>query len=687
MNQSGNRKSVLAGPPAPLELPTDHPRSAAQDRLPVLDESERHKLLYDFNATTVEFPNDTCVHQMFEEQAARTPDAVAVIFKGTTLSYSELNRRANRLAHFLRDLGVRPDKPVAICTQRSSEMVIALMAVLKAGGAYVPLDPAYPVERLLFMLRDSEPVALLTQQDLAAKFAGCEAKTPFIDLTGDSAKWDSLPDSNPDPLEIELNSSHLAYVIYTSGSTGKPKGVEMPHRALVNLIHWQIRQPGFSQSKRIMQFAALGFDVSFQETASALCSGRTLVLSEEEGLVNPANLLNFIGENEIHEVFLPYAMLSLLADGIGESAEGIRSGGAHREIITAGEQLRISPGIRSLFQNLPDCRLQNQYGPTETHVVTSFMMPRDVGEWPILPPIGRPIANAQIYILDPSGQPVPIGVMGEIYVGGVCVARGYLNRPELTAERFVPDTFSSQSGARMYRTGDLGRWTPDGNVEYLGRSDFQVKIRGFRVELGEIETRLAEYPGIGETVVVAREDNFGNKRLVAYYTTSRGASRMNSSVGAEQLRAHLLAVLPEHMIPVAFVHMPSLPLSPNGKLDRKALPAPEIDAYATSGYEAPQGEIEIKLAGIWSDLLNVDRVGRHDNFFWLGGDSILSVKMIARAQQEGLNLNLGAMMASQTISELAAAATELSNTRAKHAISRSALPGEAWDDDRVEIEI
>ena len=669
--------------------------TVAVDRLPMLPEAERHQILVDWNNTAVEFPSDACVHQLFEEQAARVPDAVAVVFEDKSLTYATLNRRANQLAHHLRKLGVKPDTRVAICAHRSFEMVVAFLAVLKAGGAYVPLDPAYPVDRLHFMLEDSEPHALLTQAHLVGLFTGLSEKLPILDLSSASAEWRDLPNSNPDRYYAGLNSSHLAYVIYTSGSSGSPKGVAMPHKALVNLLCWQNSQPDFSRSERVLQFAALGFDVAFQETASTLCSGRTLVLTGEAYRLNPASLLNLVHEKGIHQVFLPYALLSLLADGAGEIKgvfEECESGPpAPQEIITAGEQLRINPNIIKLFQKVPRCRLQNQYGPTETHVITSFRLPLDTSQWPNLPPIGRPIANTRIYLLDIHGQPVPQGVVGELYAGGICVARGYLNRPDLTAERFLPDPFSSEPGARMYRTGDLCRWLPDGNIEYLGRNDFQVKIRGFRIELGEIEARLARYPGVGETVVIAREDIPGNKRLVAYYTTPGNTESKHDAVSSEQFRSHLLASLPEYMVPAAYVHMQSLPLTPNGKLDRKALPVPEIDSYSTHGFERPQGETEIKLAAIWADLLKLDRVGRRENFFGLGGDSITSVRVVSRAEREGIKLSVTAMIANQTIAELASAVEAANITLVKRGIPRSAVMSQSSErqdlEDREEIEI
>jgi amino acid adenylation domain-containing protein len=630
-----------------LESVTSHPEEKIC-QIELLTAEVRQLLLDISNGTESEYPSELCIHQLFEQQAKQTADATALVFEDQSMSYSELNRQANQLAHYLDTLGVKPDDRVALCLERGFSMIVALLAILKAGAAYVPLDPAYPAERLHFMLDDAQPIALLTQNHLRSLFA--ESTIPVLDLDRDLHLWHSLPDNNLDPAQFGLTPQHLAYVIYTSGSTGTPKGVTMPHIALTNLLRWQSTQGVCSQ--RTLQFAALGFDVAFQEIFSTICGGGSLFLIREEERFDFAKLSRLIESHKIERVFLPFVALQALADELVDQTANHKirvdiSG--LQDIITAGEQLRIDPKLESLFRLLPTLRLHNHYGPTETHVVTSFVMPASRGDWVALPPIGRPIANTRIYILDRYRQPVPIGVAGELYIGGAGVARGYLNRPELTAERFLQDPFVSDPHARMYKTGDLGRWLADGNIEFLGRNDDQVKIRGFRIELGEIEARLAQFPGIREAVVLAREDQPGDKRLVAYYTAERELAST-----AETLCSHLLAALPEYMVPAAYVRLQQLPLTPNGKLDRRALPAPDTDAFSSHGYEPPQGETEILLAQIWADLLNLERVGRQDNFFALGGHSLLAISLLSRVRRQlQVELRVNQIFSHPILSELA----------------------------------
>ncbi|WP_139837549.1 non-ribosomal peptide synthetase, partial [Xenorhabdus beddingii] len=445
---------------------------------------ERQQLLVDFNATQVDYPPAAFVHAGFEAQAAHQPAATALRFAGQTLSYGELNRRANRLAHHLIALGVRPDERVAICVERSPDMVVGLLAILKAGGAYVPLDPAYPTERLAYMLDDAAPVVLLTQTVLAdtLNHAVPAAGHTTVLLDALPPALAEQPTHNPDTLAMGLTPHHLAYVIYTSGSTGLPKGVEMPLSALSNLLQWHRQSPSQpAGTGKTLQFAALGFDVAFQEIFTTLAEGGCLVLIQEVLRREPQQLLRLIRQERIDRLFLPYVALQHLAEAAAGHPAGDLSCLAH--IITAGEQLRMTPAIQRLLQRIGDGRLHNHYGPTESHVVTAYtlspaILGGEIERWPTLPPIGRPIANARIYILDEYGQPVPLGVSGEIHIAGAGVARGYLNRPELTAQRFLADPFSPEPDARMYKTGDLGRWLPDGNIEYLGRNDFQVKLRG-----------------------------------------------------------------------------------------------------------------------------------------------------------------------------------------------------------------
>ncbi|HEX3155301.1 MAG TPA: amino acid adenylation domain-containing protein, partial [Candidatus Angelobacter sp.] len=603
------------------------------------------------------YPSGQCVHHLFEEQAERMPEQVAVIDGEQQLTYGELNRRSNRLAYRLRALGVRPDDRVAICMERSPQLIVGVLGVLKAGAAYVPLDPSYPDERIFFMMKDSSPLALLTQRHLLPRFEAIKEGVQILELTNAPLVSLSEPETNPKGVSAGLNSECLAYVIYTSGSTGAPKGVAMTHRALVNLLWWQSKANSLFPL-RTLQFAALGFDVAFQEIFSTLCFGGVLILIEDKDRQDPVVMARLVAGARVQRLLLPYAALQVFAEGVAAvqrlSGNGKQADWALQEIITAGEQLRIDPKISTLFKTLDRCTLENQYGPTETHVATSFTLSNQPEQWPMLPPIGRPIANAQIYILDEHLEPAPLGVVGELYLAGAGVARGYLNRAQLTAERFLMDPFTKQAGARMYKTGDLGRWRKDGTIEFIGRNDFQVKVRGFRIELGEIEARLAEHARVGEAVVVAGEDEYGNRRLVAYYTRARSDAGGVEAVDAQALRRYLLERLPEHMVPAAYVEMEKLPLSPNGKLDRKALPAPVGGAYSSSAYEAPTGETETILARIWSELLKIERVGRWDNFFELGGHSLLAVRLISKIRRVlDVELPISDIFAHPVLSQLA----------------------------------
>ncbi|KMJ45031.1 hypothetical protein AB204_11225 [Xenorhabdus khoisanae] len=638
------------------EMASDETKAIAA--LPMLPESEKQQLLVNFNATQTDRPQNTLVHSLFETQAARQPDATAVMFDDQTMSYGELNRRANRLAHHLIALGVRPDERVAICVERSPEMVVGLLAILKAGGAYVPLDPAYPTERLAYMLRDSAPVALLTQTTLADTLNHAVPAAGYTTVLLDAPQvcLSEQPTHNPDTQSLELASHHLAYVIYTSGSTGLPKGVEMPLAALSNLLQWHRQAPSHpAGTGKTLQFAALGFDVAFQEIFTTLCEGGGLVLINETMRREPQQLLRLIQQKRIDRIFLPYIALQHLAEAASNSDDDF-SCLAH--IITAGEQLRITPAIQRFLQRAGNCQLHNHYGPTESHVATSYILGKESDHWPTLPPIGRPIANAQIYILDQFGQPVPLGVTGEIHIAGAGVARGYLNRPELTASRFLSDPFSTIPDARMYKTGDLGRWLPDGNLEYLGRNDFQIKIRGFRIELGEIEAQLMRCHGVRDAVVLAREHEPDQKRLVAYLRPQEGVELVPA-----ELRQQLTRHLAEYMLPSAFVMLAAFPLTPNGKLDRKALPAPDSSAVVTRGYAAPVGETETVLAQIWQALLGLERVGRHDHFFELGGHSLLAVQLVARIRQAlARELPLQQLFAQPVLMDLAHTITDAAAT-------------------------
>ncbi len=600
------------------------------DRLPLLSAAERLQVVETFNATDAEFPADVCIHELFEARAERTPNAVAVVYEDRSLTYAELNARANRLAHHLRERGVGPDARVAICVERGPEMVVGLLAVLKAGGAYVPLDPAYPADRLRHMVEDSAPVALLTQAPLAGVVASLTSglDLPVIDLS--SADWNGEPATNLE--RGGLTPEHLAYIIYTSGSTGLPKGVMIEHRSLANHTAWQCAEFGIDESDTVLQRTSISFDASVWELWTTLAAGARMVLLPADAARDPAAMARVVEQNGVTIAQFVPALLQAVLHGMPSDARL-----SCRYVFCGGEALPATLVAEARARGVGE--VVNLYGPTEATIDSTSHVCRGEGQ----PPIGRPVANARVYILGTSGEPVPVGVTGELYVGGAGVARGYLNRPELTAERFLDDPFS---GGRMYRTGDLGRWLADGSIEYLGRNDFQVKIRGFRIELGEIEARLAAHAEVREAVVLAREDETGDRRLVAYYT--------GTTIDTAELRAHLGEHLPEHMVPATYVWLDALPLTPNGKVNRNLLPAPELEAGTARGYEAPEGEVEEALAGIWSSVLGVERVGRRDSFFALGGHSLRAVQVISRVRQMlGVDAALGDLFARPVLADFA----------------------------------
>jgi amino acid adenylation domain-containing protein len=630
------------------------PATAVRE-LAVLPEAERRQVLYDWNTTETEYPKEQCVHQLFEAQAHRTPDAVALVFEEQSLSYAELNIRANRLAHHLIDLGIRPDVRVAIGVERSLEMVVGLLAILKAGGAYVPLDPAYPEERLAFMLEDSAPLALLVHGATRERFAALAGDVPLVDLDADAAAWAELSATNPEPAALGLRPNHLAYVIYTSGSTGRPKGVMVEHGGVsAHCLEYRDRH-GLGATDRVSLMAEISFDASVEQLFPAMIAGGQVILTKFD--LEPSR---FSRQLKAHAVTLVdisgVYWRSLVQNWLGQP--DVTPSSTLRILIVGGDVMPVD--VLPAWRQLPlsqTTRLFNVYGPTETTVAAAvFALPIDF-KGPTIP-IGRPIANKRIYLLDADGQPVPIGVAGEIHIGGAGVARGYLNRPELTTERFLTDPYSPEPNARMYRTGDLARWLPDGNLEFLGRSDFQVKIRGFRIELGEIEAALRACQGIHDAVVLAREDGPGEKRLVAYVTVAGRADTVAGDVDTTTLPAtlktQLQSSLPDYMVPAAFVVLDALPLTPNGKLDRKALPAPEADAYATGAYAPPEGQVEEALAALWSELLGIERVGRHDDFFALGGHSLLVLRLLSELDQAfGVRLPVGVVFLRPTLAGLA----------------------------------
>jgi amino acid adenylation domain-containing protein len=634
--------------------------------LPLLTETERHQILVDWNATRRDYPDHSCIHQLIEAQVEKTPDADAVTFEGTTLSYRELNLRANLLARELQKLGVGPDVMVGVCMERSVEMVVALLGILKAGGAYVPLDPAYPQERLAYMIADSQVPVLLTQSSIVEHLPPVDAQILSLD-----AGWGAESDEQVANPVSGVQPDHLMYMIYTSGSTGKPKGVMNNHRGLANRLHWMQQEYQLTPADRVMQKTPFSFDVSVWEFFWPLLTGACLVVARPGGHQDPAYLASLIVEQRVTTMhFVPSMLHAFLLEPKLELCTSLK------RVICSGEALSVDVQQR-FFAHL-DAELHNLYGPTEAAIdVTYWACQRDSRD--LVVPIGRPIANTQIYILDEAMQPVPVGVPGELYIGGVGVARGYHNRPELTAEKFIRDPFSQQEGARLFKTGDLVRYRADGAIEFLGRIDFQVKIRGFRIELGEIEAVLNQHPAVKEVVVTAREDTPGNKRLVAYLVpTQANSTRQEGDVtpvllspqetglSIEELRNFLKDKLPFYMVPAVFLFLDAMPLLPNGKVNRKALPAPDMSRPDLEEvFVAPRTPTEEKLARIWSEVLGLDKIGIRDNYFDLGGASIQSLEIISKANEAGLTLALESLFEFQTIEELASAIDRGASTSAE----------------------
>ena len=560
-----------------------------------------------------------CVHDLIAPSLAANSSAHALEFEGAVVTYEELDRQSNRLAHLLVSMGVGPDVRVATCIGRSFTSITALVAILKAGGAYVALDPAYPIERLNFMLEDSGASVLLADRETSELFRNPRARALCLEANLEVAEeWPATqPIGN-------VTSESAAYVIYTSGSSGKPKGIVMPHRPLVNLMKWQASVlPG---AARTLQFAPLSFDVSFQEIFTTLSSGGTLVLISDEARRDPEVLWRTLGEESIERLFLPFVALQQLA-----VAEGSELPAQLRHVITAGEQLRVTPQIKRLFERLPGCRLHNQYGPSETHVATAFTLSGSPDSWPALPPIGQPISNATALLLDDLRNPVADGNPGELCLGGDCVSRGYLDRPELTVEKYI---FSS-AGERIYRTGDLARRLPSGDLEFLGRADDQIKVRGHRVELGEIEAVLTQHPAVNQAAVRLIDDATHGLYLVAYLV-----SNTPSRLVRKELREFLNQTLPDYMLPTTYVVLPSLPLTPSGKVDRRALPGPSdanvLTLYRTEIREVrrPSSDWETRLVEIWEAALGKRPIGILDNFFELGGHSLLAVQICAEIEKK-----------------------------------------------------
>jgi amino acid adenylation domain-containing protein len=619
-------------------------------RLRLLDEVGERQVLGGWNDTRAAYPHAEAYHRLFEVQAERTPDAVAVVFEGEEFTYRDLNAGANRLARYLRKHGIGPETTVAICLERSARMITALLGVMKAGGAYVPLDTASPPERLRFSLEDCDARVVLAQEKWREPLS--ESGAEVISLDGD---WKKIERESADNLEGGAGPNNLAYVIYTSGSTGRPKGVCVEQRQLLNYVRAVSEKLSLPEGASFATVSTLAADLGNTMIFPALCLGGSLHVMAEERIVNPDALADYFGSHRIDCLkVVPSHLEALLT---AQRPEQVLP---RRRLILGGEAARTSLLARLGGLAEPACEIFNHYGPTETTVgVLTYQTPADSlrrtqhNETAL--PLGRPIPNAQVYLLDKHLQPVPPGVRGELYVGGEGVARGYHRRPDLTAERFIPDPFGGTPGARLYRTGDLGRYLPNGDIQFLGRSDDQVKVRGLRIELGEIEAALVEHEAVRETVVVAREDVPGERGLVAYVVT-----QPETAPGVTELRDHLRRSLPEYMQPAAFVMVDKLPLTPNGKIDRRALPAPDgTRPELGEVFVAPRTPAEERLAAIWAEVLRLERVGVHDNFFNLGGNSLLGTQITARVRDRfRVELTLRSLFEAPTLAGLAAVIAE-----------------------------
>jgi len=601
-------------------------------QLSLMTDAECQELLVEWNQTQTDYSRQATIHALFEQQVAKAPEAVAVVLGEKVLSYGELNAQANQLAHYLRARGVGPEVMVGICVERSLEMVVGLLGILKAGGVYLPLDPNYPSQRIALMLEDSQAPLLLTLSSMLSRLPDFTREVICLDRD-----WAAVAQEDRENPVSGATADNLAYVIYTSGSSGEPKGVEVCHRGLSNLVFWHCRAYLVRSADRATHMAGLGFDASVWELWPYLVAGASVYLVSIEQQSSPASLWEWMAARGI--------TLSFLATPLAEAVlrEPLPEGLQLRALLTGGD--RLHAGLRD--KPLP-FRLINHYGPTENTVVATCTEVDVLSDEE--PAIGRPIDNVQTYILDQHMQPVPVGVPGELYIGGDSLARGYLNRPELTAEKFMADPFDTSGEGRLYRTGDRVRYRDDSTIEFLGRYDHQVKIRGFRIELGEIESVLARHESVQEAVVLAREDDPGEKRLVAYVMPTEGAPLVTS-----ELKDYLQKTLPQYMVPSAFVELEALPMTPNGKIDRKALPAPirTVDKWPEKA-AAPRGELEIVMANIWSELLDIDDIQGYDTFYDLGGHSLLSIEVVARFEREtGLHLS-PAILINQTLRQIVA---------------------------------
>jgi len=606
-------------------------------RLPLLNETERQQLLVGWNDTRVEYAESgMCLHELFEQQAARTPAAVALVFEGEELSYRELEKRAEQLAGRLRSLGVGPEQLVGVCMERSVGMVVALLAILKAGGAYVPLDPEYPQERLTFMVQDARLKLVLTSERQRALVDQWEVPVRSVD--GDWEETEEVTDAAAEKAIPE----NLAYVIFTSGSTGTPKGAMNTHRAILNRLLWSQQQYQLSTSDRVLQKTTFSFDVSVWEFFWPLITGARLVLARPGGHQDPNYLADLIKDQQITTVhFVPSMLQVFLDEEVFERCQSLK------RVMCSGEAL--TPRLTERFFDSLSTELHNLYGPTEAAVEVTYWACSPDGQDRTVP-LGRPIGNVEIYVLGAGMEPVPVGVLGELHIGGIAVARGYFNRPGLTAEKFIPNPFSDQPGARLYKTGDVARFLPDGNVEFVGRADQQIKIRGYRIELGEIEVALLGHPSVGEAAVVARAVAGGDTRLIAYLVAAQG-----KEYDIDALRSYLRTRLPEYMIPSIFMRLDELPLTQSGKVDRRRLPEPDRSRPDQErGYEAPRNSVEESVAAIWSELLDVEQVGVNDNFFELGGHSLLATQVLSRVREKlGVSIAVRRVFETPTVAAMA----------------------------------
>ncbi|MFJ1997644.1 amino acid adenylation domain-containing protein [Streptomyces asiaticus] len=640
----------------------------------LLDEAERTKVLEEFNTTTGPVPAGS-LPELFTAQAERRPDAVAVISGGDRVTYAELDQRSNQLAHLLAGRGVGPETLVGLCVDRGIEMIVAILAILKLGAAYVPIDPNHPRDRVQFVLADSGVTVAVTQRRFTSlleipEVPGTPSAPGMPDASGTPEASDAsgtsgirliLLDAEREPLAEQPRTAptarpsaqNLAYVIYTSGSTGVPKGILMPATCVLNLVAWQKRALPIGPDAKTAQFATLTFDISLQEIFSALLYGETIVVPGEELRMDPVEFVKWVHAHEIDQLFVPNVMLRAISEEVDPHGTELA---ALRHLSQAGEPLSLHHDLRELCARRPELRLHNHYGPSEAHVVTSYSLPAEVDEWPLTAPIGRPIGNTRVYVVDRRLRPVPVGVPGELCVAGEGLARGYLGRPDLTASRFVADPFRGD-GSRMYRSGDLVRWLPDGNLEFLGRIDDQVKIRGFRIEPGEIEAILARHQDVLHTAVMVREDTPGDKRLVAYVVADATAADRHGRL-TETLRRYVESAVPEYMVPSAFVLLDDMPLTSGGKIDRKALPAPDLRTVLEVGYVAPRTPEEEAVCRVYADLLGATKVGIDDDFFALGGHSLIATRVVARLRSAvGIAVPLKTVFQQRTPRELAATLT------------------------------